>query len=342
MNRSSATPPSGRPPAAVPPAPWQTILAEAVRDAEELCRLLDLPAEVLRDARWAPVGFPLLVPRPYLARMRRGDPHDPLLRQVLPLAMEGGEVPGFSKDPLAEAETAADGLLTKYANRSLIVAAGACAVHCRYCFRRHFPYAELGGHMPRWEGILTRLAGSTTIHEVILSGGDPLTISDRRLAELAARLAEIPHLRRLRIHTRLPVVIPQRITDALLDGVLGTRLTTWVVIHVNHPAEIDSDVAAALVRLVKAGIPVLNQSVLLRGVNDSVEVMAELCERLIDLRIAPYYLHQLDRVAGASHFDVPEAVGREIIASLRPLLPGYAIPRYVREVPGVDHKRTVT
>lgn len=222
----------------------------------------------------------------------------------------------------------------------MIVASGVCAVHCRFCFRRHFPYIQaLSG--AAWSGVLLQIAADATIEEVILSGGDPLTTPDGRLAEIARQLAEIPHLRRLRVHSRLPIVLPQRVTGELLAWLRGTRLTTYMVVHCNHPAEIDAATAAALARLVDAGVPVLNQAVLLRGVNDDVDALAELCGRLADLRVLPYYLHQLDRVAGAAHFEVHESRGRELVRQLRERLPGYAVPRYVRDVPGAMHKEVL-
>jgi EF-P beta-lysylation protein EpmB len=219
-----------------------------------------------------------------------------------------------------------------------MVTTGACAVHCRYCFRRHFPYSEGPRSLAEWAPALERLAADSSIEEVLLSGGDPLTLVDSWLGRLAERLASIDHLRRLRVHTRLPVVIPERVCDELLAWLRGTRLTPIMVVHANHPAEISDDVAAALGRLVDAGIPVLNQAVLLRGVNDDADALAELCRRLVDLRVMPYYLHQLDRVAGAAHFEVPEATGRRLVAELRRRLPGYAVPRYVRETPGEASK----
>jgi len=325
---------SGRP--AAPRYPhWQAALADAVRDPAEVCRLLGLAPSLATAARDAASDFPLLVPRTYLARIHPGDPCDPLLLQVLPQAVERSEVSRYDTDPLGEANaTVAPGLLAKYRGRSLMVATGACAVHCRFCFRRHFPYRDCGTGPDTWDAALERMAADTSIREVILSGGDPLALPDAQLAQLAQRLAEIPHLSRLRIHTRLPVVIPQRVTEGLIAWIRGTRLSPVMVIQVNHPTEIDRAVAAALGRLVDAGIPVLNQAVLLRGVNDRADVLAELCERLIDLRVIPYYLHQLDRVAGAAHFEVPDATGVELIEQLRTRLPGYAVPRYVRETPG--------
>jgi EF-P beta-lysylation protein EpmB len=222
-----------------------------------------------------------------------------------------------------------------------MVATPRCAVHCRFCFRRHFPFASLPKPADQWEAALEEVAHDPSIREVILSGGDPLTLEDPLLARLAARLAQIPHVERLRVHSRVPIVIPQRVTQELLTWLRATRLAPIVVVHVNHPAEIDDHVAAALARLVDGGVPVLSQSVLLREVNDRADVLARLFERLIDLRVMPYYLHQIDRVAGAAHFEVPEATGRRLVAALRDRLPGYAVPRYVRETPGESHKRVL-
>ncbi len=315
------------------------VLARAVRDAGELCRLLRLPPEVAAAARQAARDFPLLVPHPWLARIVPGDPHDPLLLQVLPRAEELADVPHFQRDPLGEAVSGGtSGLLWKYPGRLLIVAAETCAVHCRYCFRRHFPFAHLADDDGPWEAALRLAAAEASIEEIILSGGDPLTLPDARLSSLTKRLAAIPHLRRLRIHSRLPIMIPQRVTGELLDWLRGSRLTPILVVQVNHPAEIDAAVAAALGRLVDAGVPVLAQAVLLRGVNDDLETLARLFGRLVDLRVMPYYLHQLDRVAGAAHFEVAPQRGRELIEQLRGRLPGYAVPRYVCETPGRSSK----
>ena len=319
---------------------WRTALSDAVIDPGELCRRLGLSPGLA--AAGAAKGFPLLVPRTYLDRIPPGCPDDPLLLQVLPRSEELGQRPQFTADPLGEADaTQACGLLWKYQNRLLIVATGACAVHCRFCFRRHFPYRCPAKTPDDWAPALERIAGETSIREVILSGGDPLTLGDDLLADLVGRLADIPHLRRFRIHTRMPIVIPQRVTRDLLTWIRGCRLSPIMVVHVNHPAEIDAAVTTALAELVDAGVPILAQSVLLRGVNDRVDVLAELYERLIDLRVMPYYLHQLDRVAGAAHFEVPEAVGVRLVRELRARLPGYAVPRYVRETPGGPNKRVL-
>jgi L-lysine 2,3-aminomutase len=314
-------------------------MKDAVRDVGELCRLLDLPDTFAAAALEASRDFRLFVPRGFVARMRPGDPADPLLRQVLPVADETIDVPGFAIDPvrddLAERQP---GLLQKYRGRVLFITTGTCAVHCRYCFRRHFPYDETPRSLADWQPAIDEIASDESVHEVILSGGDPLTLVDATLRDLIEELAEISHLRRLRIHTRLPIVIPERVTDELVDMLRNFGLTPVVVVHANHANELDAHVASALEKLSSAGIILLNQAVLLAGVNDSVEAQAALCERLIDLRVVPYYLHQLDRVAGAAHFEIPVATGREIIRELRERLPGYAVPRYVAEVPGAAGK----
>ncbi|MCC6125045.1 MAG: EF-P beta-lysylation protein EpmB [Pirellulales bacterium] len=321
---------------------WQSELARAVRDAAELCRLLDLPAELAEAAARAAGDFSLCVPRPYLRRIRPGDPRDPLLLQVFPQAVEMALVPGFEPDPLGESSSMPEkGLLWKYRGRILVVAAGCCAVHCRFCFRRHFPYSGGDCGDVSWESILQRVRNEPSVREVILSGGDPLTLPDEEIGSIMLRFEEIPHISRVRIHSRLPIMIPDRITDQLPAVLRASRLSAMMVVHANHPAEIDDAVAAALGRLVDAGIPVLSQGVLLRGVNDRVETLAALYERLADLRVMPYYLHQLDRVAGAAHFEVPIDEGIALVRRLRARLPGYAVPRYVRETQCGSSKETL-
>ena len=318
---------------------WQQAIKDAVRDPYELCRVLRLPKRLAEDALRRKTDFPLFVPRGYLARMRPGDADDPLLRQILPRRDEDRGVSGFGDDPVAEGQAVwRDGLLRKYYGRALIVAASACPVHCRYCFRRHFPYGQVAKSDAAWDAACRQIAADATVEEVILSGGDPLSVVDDRLARLARSLAAVGHLRRLRIHSRFPVIIPERVTDAMLTWLTGTRLTPIVVIHANHAAELDASVARALGRLAQAGVTLLNQAVLLRGVNDDQQSLTELCERLVDLHVVPYYLHQLDRVAGAAHFEVPVEKGLRLAAALRDRLPGYAVPRYVREVPGQTSK----
>lgn len=320
---------------------WQTQLRSAVRDAHELCRRLGLPAELADDATAGAREFPLFVPPAYLARIRRGDPHDPLLRQVLPLAGEIQEVAGFTRDPVDDrGATLQPGVLQKYAGRALLITTGACAVHCRYCFRRHFPYEEAPHSEAAWGAALGAIAADHSVHEVILSGGDPLMLRDDRLARLVARIAGIGHVVRLRVHTRLPVMIPARVTDELIAWLTGTRLTPVMVIHANHARELDDAVAECLAPLRRAGVLVLNQAVLLRGVNDSLPALAALSERLVALGVIPYYLHQLDRVAGAAHFEVPIDQGRELVRQLRAQVPGYMVPQFVKEIP-VEPNKTV-
>ena len=248
-------------------------------------------------------------------------------------------VAGFGADPVGDlAAMAAPGVLHKYQGRVLLTATGACAVHCRYCFRRHFPYADANPLADRWNQALAYIAADDSIVEVILSGGDPLTMSDRRLAELVHGLEGVAHLRRLRLHTRLPIVLPERVNDELLAWLGATRLKTVVVVHANHAQEIDASVASALARLKAAGVELLNQSVLLRGVNDSADVLAALSEVLFAAGVMPYYLHMLDRVQGAAHFEVPEAAARGLMAELNRRLPGYLVPRWVREIAGAPGK----
>ena len=321
---------------------WQTEMAEAVRDPGELLSLLELDPRWLEPARRAAAAFPLRVPRPFLARMRKGDPQDPLLRQVLPLAEELQEVPGYARDPVGDLlSRGARGLLHKYRSRVLLITTGACGVHCRYCFRRHFPYAEESAKPDDWREALDYLRRDTSVNEVILSGGDPLTLSDSRLAELMRSLETVQHIKRLRLHTRQPVVLPSRVDDALLGWLSACRLQKVVVLHVNHPREMDASVREAGAKLRGAGASLLNQSVLLRGVNDSAAVLAELSEALFEAQVLPYYLNLLDPVAGAAHFDVPETEALKIMEELRARLPGYLVPKLVREVPGAPSKMPV-
>ncbi len=318
---------------------WQAELARAIIDPAELLDLLGLSRAWLPAALAAARQFPLRVPRPFVARMRRGDPHDPLLRQVLPLASELAAVEGYSRDPVGDrAAMTTPGVLHKYAGRVLLTATGACAIHCRYCFRRHFPYGEANAAAGGWGAALADIAADSSLREAILSGGDPLTLSDRRLREFIEALSPLAHIERLRLHTRLPVVLPERVTPALVRLLAHARPKTVVVLHANHAAEIGDEVRAACVRLAESGATLLNQSVLLRGVNDDAEALAALSETLFAAGVLPYYLHQLDRVAGAAHFEVSDTEARALHAGLRARLPGYLVPRLVREVAGAAGK----
>lgn len=339
MSILTAENPAVRAPSTRPLAAWQAELRDAIRDPAQLGAALGLPPEFAAERASSSRAFPLLAPASFVARMERGNPVDPLLLQVWPAAAENAEAAGFVADPVDDAAATVEaGLLHKYAGRALLVATGACAVHCRYCFRRHFPYDETPPSDAAWNAAIEALERDASIHEIILSGGDPLTVNDRRFADLVERLAAVPHLTRLRIHTRLPVVIPSRVTDDLIHTLASSRLTPIVVIHANHARELNDEVAAAVAPLRRAGVMLLNQAVLLCNVNDAVDAQFDLSQRLIDFGVTPYYLHQLDRVRGAAHFEVPIARGQEIIAELRRRLPGYAVPRYVLEQPGAKHK----
>ena len=325
-------------PSRQPPA-WQRALQEAVTDPAELLDLVGLGAEWLEPARAAARQFPLRVPRGFVARMRRGDPHDPLLLQVLPLGAELDEVPGYRKDPVGDlAALAGPGLLQKYAGRALLVATGACAVNCRYCFRRHFPYEQENASRDAFGPALEVIRADASLGEVILSGGDPLTLGDRRLAALFGALQGVAHVRRVRVHSRLPIVLPERIDDGFLGAWSGLRLQKVVVVHANHAREIDDAVRTAIARLRAADTTVLNQAVLLRGINDRAQDLVELSEALFDAGALPYYLHALDPVAGAAHFDLPAETAQRLLAQVASRLPGFLVPRLVREEPGAPAK----
>jgi EF-P beta-lysylation protein EpmB len=333
----AATPPE---PAMLQPAGWQRAWRDALRDPRELLALLGLESLAASLSDEAAAGFPLRVPHAFVARMRHGDPADPLLRQVLPVLDEDRVVPGFALDAVGDgAARAARGVIRKYRGRALLVATGACAVHCRYCFRRHFPYADETAAAEGWREAVAAIAADPSIDEVILSGGDPLALATPKLAELTDALAAVPHLRRLRIHTRLPVVLPERVDAPLLDWLRALPWPVAVVVHANHANEFDAGVDTAMDALRGTGATLLNQAVLLRGVNDSVDALAALSERAFAAGVLPYYLHQLDRVAGTAHFEVPDARARELHAALAARLSGYLVPRLVREIPGDTGKR---
>lgn len=280
-------------------------------------------------------GFRTRVPRGFVARMRHGDPKDPLLLQVLPQLAELDEVPGFADDAVGDLDArAAHGVLHKYRGRALLIASGTCAINCRYCFRRHFPYGEEMAAARQWRDALDYLRQSPDVQELILSGGDPLALSTPKLQDLSHGMADIPHLRRLRIHTRLPVVLPERIDDALCAWLDSLTCQKVVMLHANHANELDDSVRSACRRLRDCGVTLLNQAVLLRGINDDVEQLEALSEALFSCGVLPIYLHQLDRVRGTAHFEVDDATARALMEALRGRLPGFLLPRLVREVAG--------
>lgn len=318
---------------------WKEQLSGAITRVDQLLAMLDLADSPLARRVTAMAEFPLRVPLAYVQRMGKGNPDDPLLRQVLPVDQEFVSTPGYISDPLAEAQyNPVPGIVHKYTGRVLLITSPACAVHCRYCFRRHFPYEDNTLGKAQWQQALDYIAGNTSISEVILSGGDPLAANDNHLHWLVEKLAAIAHVRRLRVHTRFPVVIPSRITADCLAWLTSSRLTTVVVLHINHANEIDTDVGAMIARLRNHGITVLNQAVLLKGVNDEVKTLAALSERLFENGVLPYYLHLLDPVAGASHFDIPQPRAMTIYRDLQAQLPGYLLPRLVRDTPGATAK----
>lgn len=320
---------------------WRRSLREAIRDPAELLDVLELDPGSVEDFDLVTQDFSLLVPRSFAARMRPGDPRDPLLLQVMPRRRERADTRGFTADPLRENGLARHGVLSKYAGRSLIVATPACPVHCRYCFRRHFPYAEQLAGGARWTRALDALGEAGRVTEVILSGGDPLSLGDRRLAELVGAIEAIDSVDTLRVHTRFPIVLPERVNERLVELLSNTRLSSVVVVHCNHANEIDEPVRAALRALKSAGVQLMNQSVLLFGINDSVDRLEALSRALFDCGVLPYYLHLLDPVQGAAHFEVAEPRARELITGLRSRLPGYLVPRLAREEPGELSKTIV-
>ncbi len=314
--------------------PWQHDLAHAIRSPNALCALLDLNPQQFPQPNSA--TFPLRVPPSYLARINKGDPQDPLLRQILPQSAEDTITTGFVTDPVGDLPAkVAPGTIHKYQGRLLIMPTSVCPIHCRYCFRRHFVHERF--HLPT---TLRYLAANPAIHEVIVSGGDPLSLSNQRLATLLNSLTTIPHLKRLRIHTRMPIVLPQRIDDGLLT--ILARLTTAkiMVLHSNHRNELNSEVQQVCAQLARANVTLLNQSVLLRGVNDTIAAQRDLAEALCEMGVIPYYLHLLDPVQGAQHFNVTDTAAVTIIDGLRVQLPGYLVPRLVRELAGAPSKIT--
>ncbi len=319
-------------------ADWKAELADAITSVDELLHQLQLPSE--HSGLLPKPGFRLLVPRAFVGKMQPGNPDDPLLRQVLPLAVEDEH--GSGRDPVGDlAAMPTPGLVHKYHGRVLMLTTGACAIHCRYCFRRHFPYASANPCKSQWQRALDYVKANADIEEVILSGGDPLVMDNDKLGQLLDALEPISHLRWLRIHTRLPVVLPARIDEALIDQLQYRRFRTTVVIHANHANELTTHEADALQRLAAVGVTLLNQSVLLHGVNDSAAALIDLSKRLYDFGVLPYYLHLLDPADGVMHFDVTQARAIAILDALRAALPGFLVPRLVRETPGAAAKTAI-
>lgn len=321
------------------PKSWQMLWREAVRDPRELLELLGLPHLAAQISDQAAAQFPLRVPLGFVAKMRHGDADDPLLRQVLPVIEEDQLAEGFSFDAVGDAAAkGGTGVIHKYHARALLITTGSCAVHCRYCFRRHFPYAEETAASQHWSEAIAYLKSDPSITELILSGGDPLSLATGKLKELTDQLASVPHIKRLRIHTRLPVVLPERIDDELLGWLKGLSWPLAMVIHANHANELGPDVAEAVSKLRHLNITLMNQAVFLNGVNDSIGEQIRLSEQLFQIGVLPYYLHQLDKVQGAAHFQIEDQKARQIHAAMAKALPGYLVPKLVREISGEPSK----
>jgi EF-P beta-lysylation protein EpmB len=320
---------------------WQKDLQEVITEPEELLTLVNIdPQQYLQHFK-ARQLFPVRVPLPFIKRIKKGDIDDPLLKQVMPLSSEFVVTDGFVADPLQEHDTVATGLLHKYKNRVLMIVKSGCAINCRYCFRRHFPYQDNSPSKQHWQPALNYIAKHKEISEVIFSGGDPLMASDQHLAWLVQQVEKIPHVKWLRIHTRLPVVIPNRITSELVSLLKSSRLKATMVLHINHGNEIDDDFTAALEPLRDARIPLFNQSVLLKEVNDKAEILIELSEKMFHAGIQPYYLHLFDAVQGAAHFNVKEDAAVNIMNEMLATLPGFLMPKLVREIAGQANKTPI-
>ncbi|MDY0667715.1 EF-P beta-lysylation protein EpmB [Pasteurella multocida] len=321
---------------------WTDHLANAISDPKILLETLNLPTENVEQDLEARRLFPLRVPLPFVEKMQKGNPQDPLFLQVMSFHDEFLQVEGFSKDPLEEQDAVVPSVLHKYHNRLLLMVKGGCAVNCRYCFRRHFPYADNKGNKANWQKALDYIANHPEIEEVIFSGGDPLMAKDHELDWLIKNLENIPHLQRLRIHTRLPVVIPQRITADLCQTLAESRFQTVLVTHINHPNEIDAFFAQAINKLREVGVLLLNQAVLLKGINDNAHILKQLGDKLFATNILPYYLHLLDKVEGASHFYLDDNRALNIYKELQSLTSGYLVPKLAREIAKEPNKTLYT
>lgn len=320
---------------------WQKELASVVTSPQQLLTMLNIQPDDYLQHFNARKLFPVRVPKPFIERMEKGNVNDPLLKQVMPLSDEFTQVDGYVSDPLEEHDTVAEGLLHKYRHRVLMIVKAGCAVNCRYCFRRHFPYQDNSPNKARWQSALNYIDQHTEINEVIFSGGDPLMANDQHLTWLIGQIEAISHVKRIRIHTRLPIVIPQRITQDFVELLAKSRLKPVIVFHINHQQEIDRHVAKAVSKLTQAKISLFNQSVLLKGVNDDANTLAELSEALFDIGIQPYYLHLLDKVQGAAHFDLDESKAQTIVRELMAILPGFLMPKLVREIAGEANKTPI-
>ncbi len=321
---------------------WQQQLADSITDPKELLQQLDLPLSLLPAAENAARLFPLRVTQDFLKLIKKSDPDDPLLLQILPLQDELDSPAGYLDDPVGDQQaTLTPGLIHKYHSRVLLITTPACAVHCRYCFRRHYPYQTASAHGQQLEQALVAIQKDTGISEIILSGGDPFSLSDQVLGKLLDKISTIPHIRTIRFHTRLPAVLPDRITHDLIQLLNRQNRQLVIVLHINHPAELSEKTARAMQALHDAGITLLNQSVLLKGVNNKAEILIQLAQKLFTQHILPYYLHLLDPVKGASHFDIPEKEAIILVKKMKTALPGYLVPKLAREIKNLPYKQNI-
>lgn len=322
---------------------WQQQLADAISSIDDLCDYLRLSIDELPVSAASAKNFPLRVPLNFADCMEKGNPNDPLLRQVLPVQDELTVYPGFNSDPVGDLQSATRvGVLHKYHGRVLLINTGSCAINCRYCFRRNFPYPDYQLGKLKEAAAIQHIRDDTSISEVILSGGDPLVLNDTRLAQLIQDLSSIRHVQRIRIHSRLPIVLPARITGELVHLFAQSAKPIVLVLHCNHAREINSPVSAACRALKEKGIVLLNQSVLLKGVNDNAAVLCDLSEKLFSHGIMPYYLHLLDKATGTGHFEVPKTEALDLIRQVQGRLPGYLVPKLVNEKAGAPSKQYVS
>jgi EF-P beta-lysylation protein EpmB len=318
---------------------WSQHLSQAITSLPKLINHLGLPESLIEQGTEADQSFKLLVPRPYLSRIEYGNPNDPLLLQILPSATEMQKVLGYNKDPLEEADHSPQkAIVHKYKRRLLVITTGTCAVNCRYCFRRHFPYGDNQLAQAEWQSVMEYLQVHPEVNEVILSGGDPLMMKDALLADKVRQIEALPQVKRLRIHSRLPVVIPARVTDDMIDWIRASRLDIVMVWHINHANEVDEELAQAALKLKQAGVTLLNQGVLLKGINDSVEAQVNLSEAVFSAGILPYYMFTLDPVEGAAHFDISVEDAQKLMGKVAAELPGYLVPKLAKEIPGKASK----
>jgi len=321
---------------------WQQDLADGFSNIEEICNYLNI-SHVAKEFTTTASTFPLRVPREFVDRMEKGNLNDPLLKQILPLKDEYITAPGFINDPVGDMDSMTEtGVIHKYYGRVLLITTGSCAINCRYCFRRNFPYNDAQLSTKKNSIAINYIKKQQDISEVILSGGDPLLLNDQKIIELIQQIDSIPHIKRIRIHSRIPIVLPSRITTEFCNKLSLIKKDLVLVVHSNHSNELNTQVKLACKKLKNANITLLNQAVLLKGINDNVDQLCALHEKLFSFNILPYYLHLLDKAAGTAHFEVSQDIAISLINQLKKVLPGYLVPKLVREQAGASNKTIIT